>query len=184
MMRRVRVDVHPGPAPERPVISKTALRGGAKNVRIRNLLACVSSAAFLAGPATAASAVNDSLDLAQYKGRVVLLDFWASWCAPCKASFPWMQHLQQQYPRTDLVVLAVNVDHERGLADQFLQAQRPDFSVVFDPQGRIAERFDVHSMPASFYIDRSGRVRYTHAGFRSGDRDEAELEISRLVAEH
>jgi len=151
----------------------------------RRLIAiCALMATLVGGPAAANGTIGDSLDLEQFKGKVVLLDFWASWCAPCKASFPWMQHLQQQYPRTDFVVIAVNVDHDRRLAEQFLQAERADFSVVFDPQGRIAERFDVHSMPASFYIDRSGRVRFTHAGFRNAERDGAEREISRLVAEH
>jgi len=126
----------------------------------------------------------ESLDLERFKGKVVLLDFWASWCAPCKASFPWMQHLQERYARGDLVVIAVNVDHERTLAERFLQEQRADFSVVFDPQGRIAERFDVRSMPSSFYIDRSGKVRYTHAGFREDDKAGAERELSGLMAEH
>jgi len=137
----------------------------------------------LSGLSAAAGASTDALDLEKFKGKVVLLDFWASWCAPCKASFPWMQRLNRRYPRADLVVIAVNVDHERSLAERFLDAERPDFSVVFDPMGRIAERFDVHSMPASYYIDRSGRVRYTHAGFRDGDRAEAEREISTLIAE-
>jgi thiol-disulfide isomerase/thioredoxin len=126
----------------------------------------------------------ESLDLDRFKGKVVLLDFWASWCAPCKASFPWMQQLQERYAGHDLVVIAVNVDHERTLAERFLREQRADFPIVFDPLGRIAERFDVHSMPASFYIDRTGKVRYTHAGFRNDDKADAERELSGLIAEH
>jgi len=154
-------------------------------MRIRILASCAALlCCVLAGPAAAAGAGADTLDLDKFKGKVVLLDFWASWCAPCKASFPWMQRLNRHYARNDLVVIAVNVDHERSLADRFLDAERPDFPIVFDPQGRLAERFDVHSMPSSFYIDRSGRVRYTHAGFRDGELDAAEHEISTLIAEH
>jgi thiol-disulfide isomerase/thioredoxin len=141
--------------------------------------------AALAGAADLAQAASlESLDLERFKGKVVLLDFWASWCAPCKASFPWMQHLQERYADRDLVVIAVNVDHERSLAERFLREQRADFSIVYDPLGRIAERFDVKSMPASFYIDRAGKVRYAHAGFRNDDKADAERELSGLIAEH
>jgi peroxiredoxin len=136
----------------------------------------------MAAPVHAASL--ESLDLERFKGKVVLLDFWASWCAPCKASFPWMRHLQDRYSDRDLVVIAVNVDHERSLADRFLQEQHAQFPIVFDPLGRIAERFDVRSMPASFYIDRSGKVRYAHAGFRDDDKADAERELAALIAEH
>jgi len=153
-------------------------------VRLRILLACALMSAALNGSAASAGLDDNNLDLQKFHGKVVLLDFWASWCAPCKASFPWMQGLQRRYARDDLVVIAVNVDHERSLAERFLNAERPDFSVVFDPQGHIAEHFDVHTMPSSYYIDRTGRVRYTHAGFRDADRDEAERQIAGLIAEH
>jgi thiol-disulfide isomerase/thioredoxin len=151
---------------------------------MRLLAACALLVAVAAGSAAASESDEATLDLDQFKGKVVLLDFWASWCAPCKASFPWMQHLSRRYPRSDLVVIAVNLDHERSLADRFLEAERPDFTVVFDPLGRIAERYDVRGMPASYYIDRSGHVRFSHAGFRDGDRDAAERQIATLIAEH
>jgi thiol-disulfide isomerase/thioredoxin len=142
----------------------------------------------LAGAAGARDLAGESLDLEHFKGKVVLLDFWASWCAPCKASFPWMQQLRKRYASDDLVVIAVNVDHERTPAERFLQEQgaepRADFPIIFDPLGRIAERFAVRSMPASFYIDRTGRVRFTHAGFRSADKSESEQQIASLIAEH
>ena len=153
-------------------------------MRIRMLAVVALLCAALTGTAAAAGVDDDTLDLKEFRGKVVLVDFWASWCAPCKASFPWMQGLHRRYARDDLVVIAVNVDHERSLAQRFLDAERPDFSVVFDPLGHIAEHFDVHSMPSSYYIDRAGRVRYTHAGFRDADRDEAERQIASLIDEH
>ncbi len=125
----------------------------------------------------------DALDLGRYKGKVVLLDFWASWCAPCKESFPWMQQIQNEFADRGLVVIAVNVDHERRLAEQFLRAQRPAFPVVFDPRGELAEHFQVSGMPSSFYIDRGGKVRYAHTGFRNGERKDAEREIAALLSE-
>jgi len=153
-------------------------------MRSRYLAICLLACAAVAASASAREPGGEALDLARFKGKVVLLDFWASWCAPCKASFPWMQQLHQRYAGNDLVVIAVNVDHERTPAERFLQGQRADFPIVFDPSGQIAERFEVHSMPASFYIDRTGRVRYTHAGFRSADTLESESELAALIAEH
>jgi thiol-disulfide isomerase/thioredoxin len=125
----------------------------------------------------------DPVDLPAYRGKVVLLDFWASWCGPCKESFPWMQRMQQRYGERGLVVVAVNVDHDRALAEQFLRAQDAHLNVVFDPQGQAAERYQVSAMPTSFYVGRDGAVRYTHLGFRAGEREQAERELAALLAE-
>jgi cytochrome c biogenesis protein CcmG/thiol:disulfide interchange protein DsbE len=148
--------------------------------RLRALLVAglLGLAALPARPATL-----ERLDLDAYRGKVVLLDFWASWCGPCKESFPWMQQMANDYADRGLVVIAVNVDHERALAEQFLRAHQPRFPIVFDPQGRLAESFHVSGMPASFYIDRNGKLRYTHIGFRAGERADAQREIAGLLAE-
>lgn len=125
----------------------------------------------------------DGLNLGQYRGKVVLLDFWASWCAPCLESFPWMQQIQQKYSERGLVVIGVNVDHERRAAERFLQAQQASFPIFFDPNGQLAEHFHVSNMPSSFYIDRKGNIRYTHPGFRDSERSDAEREIAALLSE-
>jgi len=129
------------------------------------------------------AAPPDLLDVGQWKGKVVVLDFWASWCGPCKESFPWMKRLQDVNAVDGLVVVAVNLDHDRELAERFIRNQRPNFPIVFDPEGRIAEQFEVKSMPASFYLDRAGRIRYGHAGFRRADTKESENELAKLLAE-
>jgi len=131
-----------------------------------------------------AAAPDELLDLGQYRGKVVLLDFWASWCAPCLQSFPWMQQLHERYASQGLVIIAVNLDHERRLADRFLIAQHPAFTVLFDPEGRVAQRYDIGSMPASIILDRSGRVRSTRAGFRGSESLAAEHELAAIIAEH
>jgi thiol-disulfide isomerase/thioredoxin len=130
------------------------------------------------------AATLDRLDLDAYRGKVVLLDFWASWCGPCKESFPWMQRMAHDYADRGLVVIAVNVDHDRSLAERFLRDQQPRFAVYFDPQGQLAEHYQVNAMPSSLYIDRSGKIRYMHRGFVAGDREDAERTLSALVAEH
>jgi thiol-disulfide isomerase/thioredoxin len=123
------------------------------------------------------------LDLDSFRGRVVYLDFWASWCAPCRQSFPWMQTLKDTYQRQGLAVVAINLDHDRADAEQFLQRFHPDFAVQFDPQGTVAERFKVAGMPTSVIIDRHGVPRFTHIGFRPADREAYEHELRVLLAE-
>jgi cytochrome c biogenesis protein CcmG/thiol:disulfide interchange protein DsbE len=111
-------------------------------------------------PASAAS-----LDLAAYHGKVVLLDFWASWCNPCRQSFPWMNQLQQTYGSQGLVIIGVNVDHERDAARNFLSRYGADFQIVYDPDGHLAGEYNFHDMPTSYLIGRDGRIHYVHAGF-------------------
>jgi len=121
--------------------------------------------------------------LSSFKGKVVLLDFWASWCEPCRQSFPWMNDLQKRYGAENFVVVAVNLDQNRKLADQFLAATPAAFRVEYDPQGALATQYDVISMPMSFVLDRSGRVRQRHIGFRDAQRATREQEIATLLKE-
>ena len=99
------------------------------------------------------------LDLSAYRGRVVYLDFWASWCGPCKQSFPWMQTMKDTYDRQGLTVIAVNLDMDRADADKFLERFRPTFEGRFDPKGKIAIFYKVQAMPSSVLIDRHGVTR-------------------------
>jgi cytochrome c biogenesis protein CcmG, thiol:disulfide interchange protein DsbE len=123
------------------------------------------------------------LDLNGLRGRVVYLDFWASWCAPCRDAFPWMRVMQSDYERQGLAVIAVNLDHDRADAERFLKIFQPNFEVQFDPQGVLAEQFKVAGMPTSVLIDRHGVLRYTHIGFQSVDRQARTKEIQQLLAE-
>ena len=106
-----------------------------------------------------------SLDLSQYRGKVVYLDFWASWCTPCRQSFPWMNDLQRSYGNRGLVVIGVNVDHDKSLADAFLRETPAAFSIVYDPDGKAAGKYDVKEMPTSIVIGRDGKIAYTQSGF-------------------
>ena len=124
-----------------------------------------------------------SLDLAPYKGKVVYLDFWASWCAPCRQSFPWMNQLQQAYGPKGFVVIAVNVDHERDLADEFLRQTQPNFKIVYDASGEIASTYRFKDMPTSVLIGRDGKVRFVHQGFFPEKEDLYASHISALINE-
>ena len=116
-------------------------------------------------------------------GKVVLVDFWASWCAPCRRSFPWMNEMQQRHGARGLVVIAVNVDRDRALADAFLSDLPAAFRLEFDAAGAVAQQFKVQAMPTSFLIDRRGQQRVRHAGFREAQRADREAQIQLLLEE-
>ncbi|MBS0470378.1 MAG: TlpA family protein disulfide reductase [Proteobacteria bacterium] len=132
-------------------------------VRKRISLLVLMAAMALGLPLGASHAA--ALDLSAYKGKVVYLDFWASWCTPCRESFPWMSDIQRNYGSDGLVVIAVNVDRDRESADEFLQSFSPAFKVVYDPSGTIAKQYELKDMPTSVLIGRDGRVRFVHNGF-------------------
>ena len=108
---------------------------------------------------------SGEVSLERFRGKVVYLDFWASWCGPCRASFPWMSRLAASHASDSLVVLAIDLDKERALADAFLEQHPADFTIAFDPAGRTAEAFQVSAMPTSFLIGRDGTILWRHAGF-------------------
>lgn len=116
------------------------------------------------------------------RGKVVYLDFWASWCAPCKQSFPWMDSLHQRYGPQGLVILAVNLDQERDAAERFLTKTPVSFTRLYDPKGETARLFGVSAMPHSFLIDRGGQVRAVHRGFRPSDAEALEADIRKALA--
>ena len=124
-----------------------------------------------------------ALDLSAYKGKVVYLDFWASWCTPCRLSFPWMNQIQEIYGNKGLVVIGVNVDHDRELADEFLQANNAHFKIVYDSNGAIAGEYDFKDMPTSVLIGRDGKVHAVHNGFYPNREGSYAADISALLNE-
>ena len=122
--------------------------------------------------------------LADYKGKVVLIDFWASWCPPCKTSFPALDAIYREYHEKGLEVLAVNVDEKRHDADTFLDAHPHRLTVLFDPKGVSPAAFAVKGMPSSFLIDRAGNIRFTHMGYSGNVDGSFRQEIAQLLLEH
>jgi peroxiredoxin len=122
------------------------------------------------------------VELAAHRGKVVYLDFWASWCAPCVVALPALDELRREFPAADFQVLAVNVDRDPTDARRFLARHAVGYPSASDPEGRIPERFGVETMPTSFLIDRAGKIHYVHRGFRRGDVDDLRRRIRGLVA--
>lgn len=132
---------------------------------------------------TALLAHADTLDLEAYRGKVVYVDFWASWCGPCRQSFPWMDKLQRAHEKDGLVIIAVNVDQERKLADAFVKDFSPSFRIIHDPAGKLAEAFKVAGMPSAYIIGRDGKPRFRHIGFHKEKIGQYEDEIKSLLNE-
>jgi thiol-disulfide isomerase/thioredoxin len=122
--------------------------------------------------------------LADYKGKVVLIDFWASWCPPCKTSFPALDAIYREYQEQGLAVLAVNVDEKRRDAQVFLDVHPHRMTVLFDPKGASPTAFGVKGMPTSFLIDRTGNIRFTHMGYSGNIDGSYRQEIRQLLSEH
>jgi len=124
-----------------------------------------------------------TLHVAEYKGKVLLVDFWASWCPPCKASFPALDAFYREYQARGFEVLAVNLDERRRDADGFLKDHPHQMTVVFDPKGASPVAFGVKGMPSSFVIDKGGNIRFTHMGYSSNIEQSYRQEIDQLLAE-
>lgn len=147
---------------------------------MKNILKCILlfAAFFTSHPGFANS--DSDLDLSAYKGKVVYLDFWASWCTPCRKSFPWMNQLQQKY-KDDLVVIGVNLDQEKELAEAFIKETSPEFKIIFDPKGKLATEYQVAAMPSAFIVGRDGKILIKHLGFHTKKIDTYEAEIQQLI---
>ena len=115
--------------------------------------------------------------LSDLKGRHVYLDFWASWCGPCRQSFPWMADMQRQYGSRGLQVLAINLDVKRADADQFLAKTPAGFALAFDSKGESARRIGVKGMPTSLLVGPDGKVVFVHQGFRLDERAALEAKL-------
>jgi thiol-disulfide isomerase/thioredoxin len=124
---------------------------------------------------------------ASLKGKVVLVDFWASWCGPCAESFPAMSELAEKYTAQGLLILAVNEDEQRADMERFLKANKAAFTVVRDaaPDGKkLVDKVEINVMPTSFLLGRDGKVRFLHSGFHGADtRRKYAEEIEALLKE-
>ena len=124
---------------------------------------------------------DSTLSLSAYKGKVVFLDFWASWCGPCQSAMPVIESLRNEFPADQFQVLAINVDQDPSKAKAFLERRKVGYPSVSDPEGRLPATYGLKTMPTSYLIDRNGVVRYVHAGFRASDVEGLRNEIRALL---
>jgi len=115
--------------------------------------------------------------LSQLKGKLVYVDFWASWCGPCRQSFPWMNEMQGKYGAKGLQIVGINLDAKRADADQFLAQVPARFTVGYDAKGNSARQFGVKGMPTSVLVGPDGKVLAVHQGFKDADRAALEAKL-------
>lgn len=128
-------------------------------------------------------AAEPTLDLSAYEGKVVVLDFWASWCVPCRRSFPWLNAMREKYGDDGLVIIGVNVDRDRSEAERFLAEYPADFTIFYDTEGRYASEYGVEAMPSSYVFGRDGELRVRHLGFKVQKQDEYEAALAAALKE-
>mgnify|MGYP000061137539 CR=1 FL=1 len=123
------------------------------------------------------------LNLQQYKGKVVYLDFWATWCPPCKKSMPFLNTLRNELQGQGFEIIAINVDEKSGEASDFLKKYPVDYLTAMDPKGVCPQLYDVMAMPSAYFIGRKGKIRYIHLGFKERDEAEIRQRVLELLAE-
>jgi thiol-disulfide isomerase/thioredoxin len=121
----------------------------------------------------------DSLPL---EGKVVYVDFWASWCAPCRLSFPWMQTMYNKFHRQGFEIVAVNVDKDHQAALDFLKEMKATFPIVFDSTGNLAKKHSLEAMPTSFIYNRDGHLISRQQGFHGEETDSLEYRLRQLLS--
>lgn len=134
-----------------------------------------------AAPAFDLPGKDGAVQLTKYQGKLVYVDFWASWCGPCRQSFPWMNEMQAKYGARGLQVVGVNLDAKTDDARRFLAETPARFAIAFDPAGATPRSYGIKGMPSSVLIGPDGKVLYEHAGFKEADRAELEQVIKKAL---
>jgi len=126
---------------------------------------------------------GNQVDLDELRDKVVVVDFWASWCGPCRQEMPVLQTFHEKYATKGLVIIGVNVDRSAKKMRGFLESNPVSFRIVHDPETRVAERYEPTTIPTSYVVGRDGKLRYVHQGFRKEDAQSIEARLRTLLAE-
>ena len=126
---------------------------------------------------------GSNLRLEEYRGQVVLINFWASWCGPCRQEMPILDRLHQRYEDTGFAVLGVNVEGEAAPAQKIVDKTNVTFPVLIDEGQAVSELYDLEAMPSTVVVDRNGLVRYVHRGYKPGDEAKYVEVVKKLIRE-
>ena len=143
----------------------------------------VSASSPMAPAFTLQSRSGDMVSLEQLKGQVVMLNFWASWCGPCRQEMPLLDQMHKRYSSLGFTLLGVNVEADTKDAERWLADTPVSFPILFDKESKVSALYDVSAMPSTVFIDRKGNVRYLHRGYKPGDESEYLNQIRALLKE-
>ncbi len=145
-----------------------------------------SLAAEISGPAadfTLKSRTGKNIKLSELRGQVVMINFWASWCGPCRQEMPLLEQIYQRYQPLGFTLLGVNVDEDRQAAQALLKEIPVTFPVLFDSDNVVSEAYGLEAMPSTIMVDRDGQMRFVHIGYQPGFEDDYERQIKALMRE-
>ena len=148
-----------------------------------SLFAAAGDANGPAPPFTLTSLSGQAGGLAQYKGQVVMVNFWATWCGPCQQEMPLLDQMYKKYKPAGFTLIGVNVDKEAPPVKDLLARKPVSFPVLLDPTNTVSKAYHLDEMPSSVIIDRKGNIRYLHRGYRAGDENEYLDRIRQLIRE-
>jgi peroxiredoxin len=129
------------------------------------------------------SATGTNLRLSEYRGNVVMINFWATWCGPCRQEMPLLNDLYSRYERVGFSLLGVNIDDDSGRAMQMAEELGVSFPVLFDERKEVSRLYQVEAMPVTVLVDREGQVRHVHLGYKPGYEEKYLTEIRALLRE-
>ncbi len=129
------------------------------------------------------SSTGENLRLSEYRGDVVMINFWATWCGPCRQEMPLLDELYSRYERVGFSLLGVNIDDDSRRAMQMIDELGVDFPVLFDARKEVSKLYEVEAMPVTVLVDREGKVRYIHHGYKPGYEDKYLDQIRSLLRE-
>lgn len=132
---------------------------------------------------TLKSTTGKNVRLADLKGKVVMVNFWASWCGPCRQEMPLLEKIYSDYKDAGFELLGVNIDAEIEDRDNFLASTKISFPVLDDSANTASEAFNVEAMPSSFFIDKDGNLTYLHKGYKPGEENDYIAQIKKLLAQ-
>ena len=138
------------------------------------------------GPApafTLATLSGQQAALSQYKGQVVMVNFWATWCGPCQQEMPLLDQMYKKYKPAGFTLIGVNVDKQQPPVKELLARKPVSFPILLDPANQVSKEYHVDEMPSSIIIDRKGEIRYIHRGYKPGDENEYQDRIRQLIRE-
>jgi len=152
-------------------------------MKLKNLLllflfslnsALFPQSAYAAAPNITLKFTNVTQQLNDFKGKLIYVDFWATWCVPCRKSFPWMNEIHEKYKTKGFEIIAINLDKDTAQVSKFLEKYPAKFKIAYDPEGTTAKTFNVQTMPSSFLINQQGNIIFKYRGFRKNDTSKIE----------